>query len=532
MKKTVSVNIKGMNFLIEEDAYELLQSYMNRLTHSLRNEKGSKEIIEDIEFRVAELCSSHLNEKKQVIEKEDIEDIVKTLGEPEEYVEGIEDFTQENKTNSFEDKQSSTNRRLFREMENAKIAGVCGGIGKYFDIDVVIIRAIFLIVFFFFGFGLPIYILLWMILPIASTTIDRLKMQGKPITAETIKEEVESATNRLSTASNSFANKISKGGVYSQRFGSIGQIIKSFFGIASIFIGLIILGFFILLIFGSNIIPFGSDEQFMSLTDIGKIVLEGKSDVYWAWVGVSTASLSAIFFLLIFGTRLIFNFKNKLTKISLISLVFIGFSGVILSTYIGVKSGREMVFEGELEKSIGAVDADTLKIESHFKKLNNSNIKSNGNSGFVTIDGNKITDSGIHFEYTESKDSLYHIYQILTANSSTHKKAERKANNIQHSILISNNILHVNTSFSYPKSDKLRDQEVIIIIQIPKGKFVEIDNQKVRMNFTSRDINININGLGDLDELEKLELLDKDYDEDYSKKEGILEANGYYESWD
>ena len=72
MKKTVSVNIKGMNFLIEEDAYELLQSYMDRLTHSLRNEKGSKEIIEDIEFRVAELCSHHLNEKKQVIEKEDI----------------------------------------------------------------------------------------------------------------------------------------------------------------------------------------------------------------------------------------------------------------------------------------------------------------------------------------------------------------------------------------------------------------------------------------------------------------------------
>ncbi len=65
MKKTVSVNIKGMNFLIEEDAYELLQDYMNRLSHGLRNEKDSKDIIEDIELRIAELCTSRLNDKNK-----------------------------------------------------------------------------------------------------------------------------------------------------------------------------------------------------------------------------------------------------------------------------------------------------------------------------------------------------------------------------------------------------------------------------------------------------------------------------------
>ena len=532
MKKTVSVNIKGMNFLIEEDAYELLQSYMNRLTHSLRNEKGSKEIIEDIEFRVAELCSNHLNEKKQVIEKEDIEDITKTLGEPEEYVDSNEEFIQETETNNYEQKHFNTsNRRLYREMEHAKIAGVCGGIANYFNIDVVIIRAIFLIVFFFFGFGFPIYILLWIILPKASTTIDRLKMQGKPITAETIKSEVENASNRLRDETNSFAAKLRKDGSITQRINSIGRFIKLVLGLGAILTGLSILGFFIMLIFGSSIIPFGSDDQFMSLSDIGHVVLEGNEDVFWAWTGVSISCLSAVFFLFILGSTLIFNFKNKLTKISLISLILIGFIGIIISSYIGVKSGREMAFEGELENSIGSIDTDTLKIESHFEKLNGSNIKSNGNSGFVTIEGNRITDSGIHFEYTESKDSLYHIYQVLTANSSSHKKAEKKANNIQHSVLISKNTLHVNTCFYYPKSDKLRDQEVTIVIQIPKGKFVEIDNQKIRMEFTTRDINININGLDDLDELEKLEMLDEDFDEERSLKEGKLEADGEYNSW-
>ena len=530
MKKTVSVNIKGMNFLIEEDAYELLQSYMQRLAHSLRNEKGSKEIIEDIEFRVAELCSNYLTDRKQVIEKEDIEGIVKTLGEPEEYVEGNEEFAQEENSNQSNKEFSSSDRRLYRDVENAKIAGVCGGVANYFNIDAVIIRSIFLIGFFMFGFGFPIYILLWIILPKAASTIDRLRMQGKIITAESIKEEVENASNRLRNETNSFASKIRKDGSYNQRFHSIGRFIKLVVGIGVTLTGLSFLGFYILLILGSTMIPIGSDDQLMSLSDIGNLTLEGSNDVFLGWIGISTMSLSAIFFLFIVGSMFIFNFKNKLSKISLITLVFIGFIGVFISSYVGIKTGRELAFEGELDIHIGSIDSDTLRIESHFEKYNNYTIKSN--SGFVTVEGNKIKDSGIHFEYTESKDSLFHVTERFTANSSSRKKAEIKAGNINHTVLLSKKILHVNTFFNYPISDKLRDQEVTIIIQIPKGKFVEINNQKVRLGFSSRDINININGIGDLDELEKLEMLDEDYDEDNLKRFGELEANGEYEDWD
>ena len=87
MKKTVSVNIKGINFLIEEDAYELLQDYLDRLSQTLKNVEGSKEIVEDVELRIAELCSSKLSESKTVIELEDIESIIAALGNPEDYVE-------------------------------------------------------------------------------------------------------------------------------------------------------------------------------------------------------------------------------------------------------------------------------------------------------------------------------------------------------------------------------------------------------------------------------------------------------------
>jgi phage shock protein PspC (stress-responsive transcriptional regulator) len=539
MKKTVSVNIKGMNFLIEEDAYELLQSYMNRLTHSLRNEKGSKEIVEDIEFRIAELCSNYLSEKKQVIEKEDIENIVKTLGEPEDYVEDSENQEEKTTSNpgSTEPKQTNINseKRLYRDLENARIAGVCGGISNYFGIDVVIIRAIFLLVFLFAGFGFPIYIILWILLPKATTSVDRLRMYGRPITAENIKEEVESLANKFKDEGSSLAKKLRKDGSYSERLSTIGKLIRTVAGVFTLGMGLFFTILLFMLIMGSTIISLGSGDQSMSLSDLGAIVLEGKEDVFWAWTGVLMAGLSVIFFLFILGSVLVSNIKNKFTKFSLTFLFFTTVIGIVICSLIGIKTGKEMAFEAEIERVIGTSDCDTLVIESHFEKLNNSKdytIKSSGNSGFVTLEGRYVRDSGIHFTYIESKDSLFHVHQNLTAHSSSHKNAVEKARNIDHKLVLSNSTLHVNTSFSFPTRDKLRDQEVEIIVEIPRGKSVKINNEIIRIGENHREINININGLDDLDELEKLEYLDTDYNEDELKRQGELNSDGSYESWD
>ena len=240
MRKTVSVNLKGMNFLIEEDAYELLQDYMTRLNHGLRNEKGSKEISEDIEMRIAELCATMLDDKKQVIDINDIESILATLGDPSQYIDEETDHS-ENQTKSEQDTTSSKSKdkRLFRDVDNSTIAGVCAGIANFFNIDVVIIRAIFVIVFLFGGFGIPLYIILWIIVPKANTTIDKLRMRGRPITVESVREEVESAANRLKKESKSFAQRIRKDEQNNQRFSSFGRLINTLFGSGLILAGLV-----------------------------------------------------------------------------------------------------------------------------------------------------------------------------------------------------------------------------------------------------------------------------------------------------
>lgn len=485
MKKTVSVNIKGMNFLIEEDAYELLQAYMNRLNHSLRNEKGSKEIIEDIEFRVAELCSNYLNDKKQVIEKEDIEQIIKTLGEPEEYIEGGEEFQQEEKTYTSQ-KQNFTKeeKRLYRDVENAKIAGICGGLANYLQIDVVIVRAIFLVFFFFFGFGFPLYIILWIVIPKAASTIERLRMQGKPITVESVREEVEMAASRFKEESTSLAHKLRKDGEIGQRLNKIVRFISSMIGIVCFGFGLAISSILLLLLIGVEIIPFLDGDGFLSVSEFSELILSNDTDIFWSWTATLTIGFSGILFLFILGSKLIFNLKNKWLNVSLVSLFSTAIIGIFIAIFVGIKTGQDTVYKEGIKRNIGSVNCQELIVQPQFKKLKNSNdyeITSDESLGFFSIEGNEIIESGIHFEYTISKDSLFHVYRNLFSRSSSRKKAREKAQHIHHEISLINNTLFLNTNYSYPKKDKIRNQNVYITIEIPRGKTVQIGNQKIAL---------------------------------------------------
>lgn len=479
MKKTVSVNIKGMNFLIEEDAYEMLQNYLDRLTNGLKNEKGGKEIVEDIELRIAELCSEVLTERKQVIELEDIEKILSTLGDPSQYL----DDSEENYSQSTTYDRKESEKRIFRDTDHAVIAGVCSGIANYTNIDIVIIRAIFVAMLIFGGFGFPLYIILWIIIPKATSTIDKLRMQGKPVTVENVREEVEQAAERLSKGSTRFANKLRKDDMYSQRISSIGRVFSVLFGTGIIAIGLLFLALFIIFIVGGfQVIPVQSESGFLSFPEFGQLVMENAGDTKWAWAAILLVGFSSTLFLLLLGSKIIFKIRNIWSRMALGFLFSTGFIGAIIGIFIGMRTAREMAIEGEIEKNLGTVTSNELKISTITPKLTASDsfdVKSKGRYGMMSLEGNRIVESGIHIEYEQSKDSLFHIYQNFTANSHSHQRAIKKAKNIRHSAIVNNNELIMDSHYSFPKSDKLRDQDVYIIIAVPKDGKVYVNEQLV-----------------------------------------------------
>lgn len=512
MKKTVSVNIKGMNFLIEEDAYELLQDYMNRLSHGLRNEKDSKDIIEDIEMRIAELCTSRLNDKKQVIEIEDIQLILNNLGDPSQYLDDEDSNEQEFKESTNQKTyQQDRERHLFRDLENASIAGVCAGIANYFNIDVIIIRAIFLIMFFFGGFGFPLYVILWIVVPKAKSTIEKLRMRGKPITVDSVKEEVEAAAKRFETETKSFANRIRREDHLSHRFSSLGRIIAAVVGVFLIIKGLFFLVMFMIFgVFGVRVIPVQSDNGYLSLPELAQMTIETQSDYNWGYAGAMIAAFSIIFFLLLLGIKLVFRIRNRWSRLSLISLFVTGFIGSMMVLVIGLKTGRELTIHGELEQEIGTYYGEQLTIVPHLSSYANNNkfrIKSDGDWGMLGIKGDKISEAGIRIHYRLSSDSLFHVYQTMSAHSHAHKAALTKAKNIHHSMSIDSNIVNLNNYYTYPITDKMRIQEVEIYIEIPTGKTVKINNETIRLG-------------------------ENTYNDNEFEEKGHLDGDGSYSHWD
>lgn len=213
MNKTISIGLAGFSFIIEEHAYIKLSDYLKSLRNALEKDEAD-EVMHDIEIRIVEIFRECLNtHNREVINTADVEKIIDQLGTPETIEE------QENAYFSDKIKNTDNNqtKQLFRDPTNRKIAGVCSGMASYFGMEITTMRLIwiglFLALSILFGTSMLLlitYIILWISVPKAQTTTDFLKMKGKPIDFDNIKEESEKLTNKigdfLGANSGSFTN--------------------------------------------------------------------------------------------------------------------------------------------------------------------------------------------------------------------------------------------------------------------------------------------------------------------------------------
>lgn len=189
MKRTFTINLNGIVFNIDDDAYTLLQSYLNDISTHLQKEE-SKEVLKDVEARIAELFTEKLGNTKNVVEIEIVKSIIDILGTPNQFSE--EEGEQPEMPR--EEKMHWARRRFYRDPDHAVMGGVAAGLSAYFNIDVVFVR-ILLVIFLFLGFGslIPVYLLVWLITPAAVSVSQKCEMQGEPITLKKIKNEAENA---------------------------------------------------------------------------------------------------------------------------------------------------------------------------------------------------------------------------------------------------------------------------------------------------------------------------------------------------
>jgi phage shock protein PspC (stress-responsive transcriptional regulator) len=184
MKITMSVNLGGYSFNIDEDAYSELKRYLHSLEVHFAGEESSSEILSDIESRMAELFRTKLTTYKQVITIDDVKNVVSVLGAPEDITDG--------EATSAKDKFSTPGyHRMYRDPDHRIIGGVCSGMGAYWNVDPMILRILFIVATVMGGLGGIVYLILYIVLPEARTTAQKIEMKGEPVNIHNIKDSVK-----------------------------------------------------------------------------------------------------------------------------------------------------------------------------------------------------------------------------------------------------------------------------------------------------------------------------------------------------
>lgn len=203
MNKIININLGGKPFTIDDDAYEYLLKYLNSLKQYFKDYEEKEDIIYDIEARLGEIFEERLI-NRSIVGMHDVEEAMEQMGTPEDFEN---DMSGEEKTSGHQRMRDHrehkkhgkyrVGRKLMRDPENKKIAGVCSGLAAYFGMsDPLLIRVIFLVLL-FTGLGPIPYIILWILMPTPKTAADRLAMKGEDINYDNIAKEVHQEWNDL-----------------------------------------------------------------------------------------------------------------------------------------------------------------------------------------------------------------------------------------------------------------------------------------------------------------------------------------------
>ncbi|MCM1481072.1 MAG: DUF2807 domain-containing protein [Paludibacter sp.] len=186
MKKTLTINLNGIVFNIDDDAYAILSDYLEAIESRLESSDDTAEIMQDIEARIAELFGEMLSRQRiEVVDANMTECVMEQLGSPDAFVDAEGDDA------SADANEAPRKHRFYRDVDNRILGGVCAGFAAYVGWDVFWVRVLVLLCTFFWGITIPIYLMVWAIASGAVTAAQRLEMRGEPASVENIKCEYE-----------------------------------------------------------------------------------------------------------------------------------------------------------------------------------------------------------------------------------------------------------------------------------------------------------------------------------------------------
>lgn len=492
MNKTININLGGLPFIMDEEAYERLKEYIAALARHFAATEGHDEIMQDIEARIAEILSMKLNPGKKIITMVDVDEVIAIIGKPEDMGgEAHAEGTAGGETTS----RTYTRRRLYRDKDNQVVAGVCAGLGAFFDIDPVWIRLVWAVSFFIFGAGLFLYILLWVIIPKAKTPAEKLEMRGDKYDLDSIKrsykEEGKRFEKRMRDIADEYGSPEAKERYRRQGEDLLHSVSPTVKHVGNIIVKIVlsvvlffILSMFVVLLlaFFSNTatVHFGDDLPFdISFWNFAAMFTDSEGETNLLMAGIALAVLTPLF-MIIFGTAKALLGIRKKTKMAGYAAAVLFWAGMLICI---LESYRIYQRFDEKEKMVEVIDfaqpkGDTLYVESRLPA------KGSNMTEIEFFNGEYLAQyDPIHF-WPEARVNI-----VPSDNGKFYMKAERMARgknsieatenasaiNIAHQLTDSTTLI-IDRFSTLPPMAKFRGQRLTIVLAVPVGKYVALGN--------------------------------------------------------
>lgn len=503
MNKTININLGGLFFHIDENAYQKLNKYLTAIRKSLSDDpQGRDEIIKDIELRISELLSDKIVDERQVVSENDIADIIEVMGQPEDYNVDEELFTE----STAYTRKKKASKKLYRDIDDKFLGGVAAGTAHYVGIEPIWSRIIWLIAAFGTGFGFLIYILLWILVPKAESTAEKLEMEGETVNIDNIERKIreefnsvsdkvrESATEvsgKIKDGANEVSNKIKKKYGNKSKSGlqefldTLGQILITLLKVFAKFIG-------VLIIFVSAIVLL---SLIISLFSIGSLEFLGFGDEFINYptaffnsylphwlilVLFFTAVAIPVIVLFMLGLKILSNNAKsfgKVTSLTLLALWILSILGLIFS---GLDFASKYRYQGidTQTNDIELIANDTLKISmvGNDTYQDTKYLKHNHNFNIVNVDGNeKVYSTNVDFDIRKSNNDMAYIKIRKEARGRNYENANENAAKIEYQFNLNDSNLELDGYFLNDISNSFFDQEIDVILYLPEGATIYLD---------------------------------------------------------
>ncbi len=482
MKKAIKINLGGQVFHIDEDAYDKLKNYLDRISSHFSDIQESREILNDIEIRIAELLVEKLGDPDRVITLKEVDEIIEVMGRPEE-IASEEATGDDKKDYSYE---SRSTRRLYRDPDNAVFGGVAAGLSAYFNIDLLLIRILF-VVLILAGAGFPflLYLVLWIAVPKAKTAAQKLEMQGEKVNVSNlekkIREEYEDVKRNFKKARDSDTGRRTED-FFQEFFRVMGVIIVALAKIvlAFIAIGFVIAGISLIAgligvaFFGAGMGTWGIFELWDS--DIQNYVTPFIDPVNLTFIAIAGILLVLIPVLaIIYGLfKALFRFKAKDRSLGM-SAFALWILALLTVITLGVVEGRKYLEEEEATSiyEFNELSGNILHLTMQEDQIKNMEEKEDFDidDKWFVIGENEVYGE-VEIDIRNTEEEFYSLRIEKSSYGSNYNEALRYAENINYRFTRTDSLIVLDPYFKSEYEEKWRAQQVELTLYVPVGKSI------------------------------------------------------------